>query len=86
MRRLAGPAARGSAIPREMSFQAGDLTDQVDLSGRLVVQYASFSLGTPVNDNLSQGGDLGHVLANQPFLACLPQRLLSLPEGAAPWP
>jgi hypothetical protein len=74
----AGPVARGHY------FAAGDVPDAANVAGLAVFAFACFSGGTPERDRFShKPGTPPRALAEAPFVAALPQKLLSHPRGAA---
>lgn len=71
----------GSGLSADCYVTAGDLDTEADLTGLLAFLFACFSAGTPAhNDFAHRGPEEPATLAPQPFLAALPQRLLS--QGA----
>ena len=75
-----GPKAWRKGIPRDFYFAAEDLAGDTRLGGMIVFQFACFAGGTPRRDNFTRGSGERKVLAPHPFVAPLPQRLLS--QGA----
>jgi hypothetical protein len=83
-RRWEGP------IPQDFVFAADDLDSSARLLGTMMFLFSSFSLGTPAQDVFASPGggtggaaEPGQGLAPRAFLARLPQRLLSHPNGGA---
>ena len=78
-----GPVAWGKKpISESFYVAAEDLPDSVPSTPRIVFAFACYGAGTPLLD------DYGHLrrrkarkLASRPFVARLPQRLLSRPTG-----
>jgi hypothetical protein len=72
-------------------FDASDITDEARLSGLVVFSFACYSAGTPTFDtfapSFNRKRDLptqeGKRIAETPFVAALPQRMLSHPRGCA---
>lgn len=66
---------------------AGDVPDTADLQGLIAFFFACFAAGTPTTDQFvidpAQLGTALPPLAPAPFVAALPQRLLSHPGGGA---
>jgi hypothetical protein len=63
---------------------AADLTDDARVHGLVAFLFACYGAGTPAVDNFLEdcaGGP--KPIAEQPFVAALPQRLLSHPQGTA---
>lgn len=76
----AGPGKEG---PRDYYFSACDLNESADLSGLVSLHFACFSAGTPRYDSFcSLAPQKREKTAPQPFVAMLPQRMLSLQRGA----
>lgn len=73
----------GEAIPaREMYLGAEDIPDEAQLAGRMAFFFACFGAGTPALDDYAVAQDrTRRPLAERPFLAALPQRLLGHPRG-----
>ena len=65
---------------------AGDVTDDANVNGLVALIFACFGAGTPDADqflmNLSDAGS-APPLAPKPFMAALPRRLLTHPNGSA---
>ncbi|MGD8584340.1 MAG: C25 family cysteine peptidase [Chloroflexota bacterium] len=79
-----GPVKGSGALQPEHYFAAADVTDAATLLGAIVFMFGEFTAGTPHKENFARRqGREARELARQPFLARLPQRLLSLPEGGA---
>lgn len=82
-----GPEKWKGAIPKDFYFAAADVPEEADLTGLLAFCFACFSGGTPEIDNF--GGESEDALndperiAEHPFIARLPQQLLSNPGGGA---
>lgn len=76
----AGPnAGHGSVLP-EHYFSADDVSEDVCLSGLISFHFACFSAGTPMYDEFIYR-TLKTPIAPSSFVAQLPQRLLSRPNG-----
>lgn len=75
----------GNVRPEHM-MRAADIDDAANVNGMVALVFACFGGGTPDADqflmNLSQGGN-APPLAPKPFIAALPRRLLSHPNGSA---
>ena len=75
----------GSVHPEHM-LAAADVADDANVSGLVALLFACFGNGTPDADqflmDLSQAGK-APPLAPEPFIAALPRRLLSHPNGSA---
>jgi hypothetical protein len=74
------------SVRAEQFLAASDIADDANVNGLVALCFACFSAGTPDRDQFpmtpSQVGDLPP-LAPQPFVAALPQRLLTHPNGSA---
>ncbi|WP_158616322.1 C25 family cysteine peptidase [Corallococcus sp. AB049A] len=72
------------AMTPEHYVAASDIQDDAKLHGLVAFFFACFGVGTPAHDEFpmtaSRGGD---ALANAPFIAALPRRLLAHPNGGA---
>lgn len=83
-----GPASRlpngADAMPREWYFSAADLPADrdVNLLGSMAFFFACYGGGTPLYDEFARARHVQE-LAPQPFLAQLPQAMLSHPAGGA---
>jgi hypothetical protein len=73
-------------VRREHFVAAADVPDDAGVSGMVAFLFASFGAGTPAEDQLlaacTPTGESPQ-LADRPFVAALPKRLLSHPGGAA---
>jgi hypothetical protein len=77
-----GPQA--GSIARGQYFAAADVPDDADVAGLFAFFFACFGAGTPDRDRFSHTpGQEPPVLADPPFAAALPQRLLAHPGGGA---
>jgi hypothetical protein len=73
----------GTMLP-EHYLAAGDVADDARLHGLVAFLFACFGAGTPQQDNfLFDRHQPAPVIADRPFIAPLPQRLLSHPQGGA---
>jgi len=79
-----GPVRGSGALQPEQYFAAVDVTDDVNLLGTIILMFGECTAGTPYKENFARRqGREARELARQPFLARLPQRLLSLSQGGA---
>jgi hypothetical protein len=78
-----GPADE-EGIDENQWFAASDLPEQASLEGLVAFFYACFGVGTPERDNFDQDA-VGKPKRTAPrhLVSCLPQRLLSHPDGGA---
>ena len=73
----------GSVQPGHF-LTAADVSDDARLHGLVAFLFACYGAGTPEYDNFLSDRSRGRVqIAEQPFVAALPQRLLSHPNGGA---
>lgn len=73
----------GSVQPSHF-VTAADISDDARLHGLVAFLFACYGAGTPGYDNFLSDRSGGPVqIAEQPFVAALPQRLLSHPNGGA---
>ena len=73
----------GSVKP-DHYLKAADVTDDSQLHGLVAFLFACYGAGTPAYDNFLTDRNRGPVpIAENPFVAALPQRLLSHPNGGA---
>ncbi len=75
----------GGPIPPEHYLSADDLDDAADLSGLIAFFYACYGGGTPLVDEFVRQSfnDRPSRIAAAPFVAELPRRMLSRPQGGA---
>lgn len=71
----------GHGAPPDCYFSADDLSDSARMSGLISFHFACYSAGTPVYDGFSRNGE--RQISPEPFVARLPQRMLSHPRGGA---
>lgn len=65
-------------------FTADELSDTADVSGLIAFIFACYGAGTPQTDRFLTDRKTGPIdIAPEPFLAALPQRMLSHPAGPA---
>ncbi|MCA9651128.1 MAG: hypothetical protein H6712_18900 [Myxococcales bacterium] len=78
-----GGPGTGPASP-EHYLAAEDIGDTARLDGLIVFSFACYCAGTPRLDDYGHrsGPGVRREIARAPFVAALPQRLLSLPSGA----
>jgi hypothetical protein len=71
-------------VKRAHYLTAADVADDAHVHGLVAFLFACFGAGTPAFDPFLERGQVGPVgLAEEPFTAALPQRLLSHPRGSA---
>lgn len=80
-----GPVRWARAIPEDHYFSARDLGDSARPAGMIAFHFACFGAGTPRLDDFAHLRSLGNRpgIAPKAFVARLPQRLLSHPQGGA---
>jgi Peptidase family C25 len=73
------------AIPEDFYFSASDVGDDAQLLGLIAFHFACYGAGTPKLDDFAHRGNQTErsAIAPQAFVARLPQRLLSHPQGGA---
>jgi len=71
-----------AGITRDDCLCAEDLEAGADLTGLISFHYACYSAGTPRFDHCSMPGDALRELHHKPFVAKLPQAMLSAKKGA----
>ena len=72
------------AIPEEFYFAGDHLASDRNLQGMIAFFFACYGGGTPLHDEFSeQAFQERTAIANRPFLAHLPNRMLSHPRGGA---
>jgi hypothetical protein len=75
--------AFGQMAPKHY-LAAADVPDDAHVHGLVSFQFACFGAGTPERDRFAkQQGGTPDTLAAKPFVAALPKRLLSHPNGGA---
>ena len=80
----AGPNTILSQLKGEHYLSARDITEDTRIHGMIAFHFACFGAGTPLYDNFSPSpGQPPIRLAEQPFVARLPQRMMSHPKGGA---
>ncbi|MEE8584770.1 MAG: C25 family cysteine peptidase [Acidobacteriota bacterium] len=80
-----GPQAWRKRLLEDHYFAADDLNGNASLKGMIAFHFACFSAGTPELDSFSasRAPEDRKALTPRPFVARLPQRLLSHPKGGA---
>ncbi len=79
-----GPKNSPAPLPEDFYFSADDISDRDDLFGLISFHFACYGAGTPKADQFGHRPDTGwREIAPYPFMANLPQRLLSHPKGGA---
>jgi tetratricopeptide (TPR) repeat protein len=79
-----GPVRWSFTIPEEFYFAADDVGDEVDTHGLVAFLFSSYGAGTPRMDDFPEVTSAEReAIAAQAFVAKLPQRLLSHPNGGA---
>ena len=80
----AGPNTILSRLKREHYLSAPDITEDARVHGMIAFHFACFGAGTPMYDSYQTGSGKEPLrLAEQPFVARLPQKLMSHPKGGA---
>jgi hypothetical protein len=79
-----GPAGWRKRIPQDFYLSADDVSDEARPLGLVAFHFACYSAGTPQLDNFMQQALHERVsIAPHAFIAALPKRLLSHPNGGA---
>jgi hypothetical protein len=80
-----GPHAWHGTIPPDFYLAGEDVSATANLTGLIAFFFACYSAGTPRLDEYTRATfkRSGAVLAERPFVAALPQALLSRPRGGA---
>ncbi|MCU0485518.1 MAG: AAA family ATPase [Anaerolineales bacterium] len=74
----------GSPLARECFVSAEDIPGEASLLGSILFHYASFSVGTPYQEDWLLARDRARpALAHRALLSALPRRLLGHPRGGA---
>jgi hypothetical protein len=79
-----GPLQCRGPIPRDAYLAGEDIPEDADLTGMIAFFFACFGAGTPRLDDFShQAFTNPQPIAPQAFVAALPRRMLSRPNGSA---
>lgn len=79
-----GPRAwQSRAIPPQFYLSADDIAGSTSLHGAFIFQFACFGAGCPREDDFPHLSGSRAAIAERPFVAALPQRVLGLPRGGA---
>lgn len=79
-----GPVSWRKDIPQDFYFAADDLAGDAGLLGLVAFFFACYGAGTPQFDEFYKIAFTDRAaIANQPFIAPLPKRLLAHPKGGA---
>jgi hypothetical protein len=72
-------------IPANQFISSDDITNKVNLTGTIAFLFACYSAGTPQFDSYYRMTfkEQGKTIAQKPFIAALPQRMLRLQERGA---
>lgn len=77
-----GPLRHRGALAPDLYFSGDDVPDGSNLAGSVIFHFACYGAGTPQHDDFGPAGARAQI-AQSPFLARLPQRLLGKPGGGA---
>lgn len=77
-----GPRAGRGRIPQDYYLAADDVPDSAAPAGLITFNFACWGAGTPLHDSFVMDGKPKQI-ANESFVARLPQRLLGHPGGGA---
>ncbi len=78
-----GPLQWQEEIPDTQYFSGDDIGATSRLHGLISFHFACYGAGTPQLDDFSHSGNERKKIASQSFIARLPQRLISHPQGSA---
>ncbi len=78
-----GPTRHRGPFPKDFYFSAQDVPAEGNLLGSIIFFFGDFIAGTPLENNFPFSGKSNAQLAERAFLASLPQKLLSHPQGGA---
>lgn len=78
-----GPMAWHGPIPQDHYLAADDIPDSAEPAGLIAFHFACYGAGTPLHDSFVVEGGSSRQIANESFVARLPQRLLGHPRGGA---
>lgn len=76
-------AWQSRAIPPQFYLSADDIAGSTSLHGAFIFQFACFGAGCPREDDFPHLSGSRTNIAERPFVAALPQRVLGLPRGGA---
>lgn len=74
---------KGKAIPEEHYFSGDDVAGDSRLHGLMSFHFACYGAGTPEYNSFAKKAGERNMIAPHPFIARLPQRLISHPSGGA---
>lgn len=81
---LCGEYKAAGPVDSSCYFSGDDVSNEARLAGLITFHFACFGGGVPQNDDYTPpGGGKPPAIAPRPFVANLPQRLLSHPNGGA---
>jgi hypothetical protein len=72
-----GPLLAGGELAADTYFAGSDVQQLPGVGTRIMMSFACFGAGTPLLDDFPTAGQDSTALANSPFVAQLPQRLLA---------
>jgi hypothetical protein len=79
-----GPLKARGPISPDWYFAADDISSDAELHGMVTFMFACYGAGTPRMDDFAQMAFRdSEPIAERPFVAALPQRMLSHPKGGA---
>lgn len=78
-----GEANWQQPIPQDFYLAGDDINDNANVAGMIAYFYACYGGGMPQEDYFGSTGNGPVQIADYPFLAQLPQRLLAHPKGGA---
>ena len=80
-----GPGSGYGNVSTDYYLAGEDLTDDVNLQGMIAFLFACYGAGTPLYDEFSKQAfkESRETISDAPFVAALPQAMLSRPQGGA---
>jgi hypothetical protein len=77
-----GPLLAGSGLSGQEYFAGADVDRLTGVGSRIMMSFACYGAGTPHQDDFARHqGAVSPAIADEPFVARLPQRLLAHPGG-----
>ncbi|HRI66624.1 MAG TPA: hypothetical protein PK156_20385, partial [Polyangium sp.] len=77
------PGPRTGRISENMYLSGDDIPSQAKLAGLITFHFACYGAGTPQYDEFTPPGVTRDSIADRPFVAALPKKLLGHPKGGA---
>lgn len=77
------PGPLTGAIGEDLYLSGDDITTDAKLAGLITFHFACYGAGTPEHNEFTKPGSPRVPIADRPFVAGLPKKLLSHPKGGA---